>query len=211
MTQTPVSVGSVTLRPGNMSIHDFIIYNPPHALSDIALSIDHTAVDLSLDEYMQTDSVIESVELENIYINIELYDKKRTMGNWQTIMDNINRSQPQSQPTVTDASSSDTVIRRLILRHINIDLMLFKSPIKTYHIPQLVFHDLSTGNGLPAKKIVSAIVKKIIPSIFLETGINFVLKSPGKIIKDTFSPLIAPFTKKSNKQKKEQSKTPSNN
>lgn len=188
MTGTPVSVGSISLRPETLTISDFVIYNPKEASSDVALSVDYCLIEDPFGGYIGDDSEIESVDLENIYVNIELYNKERTKGNWQTIMESVEKASSK-----VPAQSSKMRIRQLTLHHINIELTLFDSPMKTFHIPRLVFYNLPLDDGLPAKKIVNAVVKQIIPSIFLEAGVKFIFNAPGNIIKGALSPLIAPF------------------
>ena len=170
MTKTPVSVGAITFRSNNIYVDDFVISNPKEAKKTTALRIGLIDVTNPLEDYIKNDMVVESIHLENIYLNIELYNKQKTLGNWQTIMGNMS----SDTPVPNKVNQTSTLIKKITLKDIEIDLILFDTPTKTIHIPSLIFYDIPTEDGLPAKQIAKAIVSKIVRSLFIETGVNLI-------------------------------------
>lgn len=204
MTRTPVNIGSITFRPHHIYVDHFDIKNPKCAQKPTALHIDTIKISSPLKDYIRKDMVVKSIEIENIYVNVELYNSEKTLGNWQTIMNNIN----QDRPVRNKANQTSTLIKKVTLTNLEVELMLFNAEPRKIHIPSLTFKDLPTEEGLPTKQIARAVVSKLIRTIFVEMGVKWIIQSPVNAIKDVFSPLISPFKKKEDKGGEKAEKQP---
>ena len=178
-TMTPVTIENVDFNPQSFVIGGLLIANPKEAQLPTALKVQKITVDAPYKNYIKDPIVINQVLMNNIYLNIQLYTKDQTKGNWQTIMENMAVDHDSLFSIEREA-----IIKKLILTNIKIDLIL--SDGKVYHlspIQRLEFDNITSDKGIPTQEISEIIVQKMMQQIFLEKGLKSILDAPANVIK----------------------------
>jgi hypothetical protein len=178
-TKLPVSIRKIDYNKNAFIIHDIQLANPKQARLPTALSSETIKVHAPYRQYLEDPIVIDQIHVDNSYINIQVYNKEQTKGNWHTIIDNM--SEDQNSPLSVERSA---LIKKLILTNIKIDLILADGSI--YHlspIERLEFNDLSSDKGVPIQEISEIIVHKMMGQIFFEKGLKAIIEAPVNVIK----------------------------
>ncbi|QVL56384.1 MAG: hypothetical protein KFB95_04100 [Simkaniaceae bacterium] len=178
-TMTPVSVKDVIWKKDSFTIDDIMIANPTPARLPTAMRVKSIKVDAPYKQYFEDPILITQIHLDSVYINIQIYNKDQTEGNWQTLMGNM--AVDHKSPLSVERSA---LIKKLILTNIQIDLIL--SDGKLHHlspIERLEFDNISSDKGIPTQEISEIIVQKMMQSIFLQKGLKSIIEAPVDIIK----------------------------
>ena len=183
-----LQLGAVRFDPGKIVIEDLQIANPKEAQLPTALKVDTLSVTAPYKHYLKNPIVIDDIHLDQIYINIQLYDQSQTRGNWQTLIARMKES-PQEKSFFS--IERETEIKRLLLTNIRIDLILANGQRRVLSpIRRLEFHNISSAEGIPIQKIVQAIIQHMVQSIFLEKGLKSLFQAPQNILRGIFSPFF---------------------
>ena len=178
-TMTPVSIKDVIWEKDSFTIDDIMIANPKPARLPAAMRVKSVKVDAPYKQYFEDPILINQIHLDNVYVNIQIYNKDQTEGNWQTLMGNM--AVDYKSPLSIERSA---LIKKLILTNIQIDLIL--SDGKLHHlspIERLEFDNISSDKGIPTQEISEIIVQKMMQSIFLKKGLKSIIEAPVDIIK----------------------------
>lgn len=178
-TMTPVSIKDVIWKKDSFTIDDIMIANPTPARLPTAMRVKSIKVDAPYKQYFEDPILINQIHLDSVYINIQIYNKDQTEGNWQTLMGNM--AVDHKSPLSVERSA---LIKKLILTNIQIDLIL--SDGKLHHlspIERLEFDNISSDKGIPTQEISEIIVQKMMQSIFLQKGLKSIIEAPVDIIK----------------------------
>ncbi len=178
-TMTPVSIKDVIWGKDSFTIDDIMIANPKTARLPTAMRVKSIKVTAPYKQYLESPILINQIHLDTVYINIQIYNKEQTEGNWQTLMGNM--AVDHKSPLSIERAA---LIRKLILTNIQIDLIL--SDGKIHHlspIERLEFDNISSDKGIPTQEISEIIVQKMMQSIFLEKGLKSIIEAPVNIIK----------------------------
>ena len=183
-TMTPVSIKDVIWDKDSFTIDDIMIANPNEAQLPVAMRVKSIKVDAPYKQYFENPILINQIHLDSVYVNIQIYNKEQTEGNWQTLMSNmaVDHKSPLS-------IERPALIKKLILTNIQVDLIL--SDGKIHHLSTikcLEFNDINSDKGIPTQEISEIIVQKMMQSIFFEKGLKSIIKAPVDIIKG-----IVPF------------------
>lgn len=176
---TPVSIKDVIWEKDSFTIDDIMIANPKPARLPAAMRVKSVKVDAPYKQYFEDPILINQIHLDNVYVNIQIYNKDQTEGNWQTLMGNM--AVDYKSPLSIERSA---LIKKLILTNIQIDLIL--SDGKLHHlspIERLEFDNISSDKGIPTQEISEIIVQKMMQSIFLKKGLKSIIEAPVDIIK----------------------------
>jgi hypothetical protein len=178
-TMTLVSIEDVIWEKDSFTIDDIMIANPKQARLPAAMRVKKIKVDAPYKQYLENPILINQIHLDSVYVNIQIYNKDQTEGNWQTLMGNM--AVDHKSPLSIERSA---LIKKLILTNIQIDLIL--SDGKLHHlspIERLEFDNISSDKGIPTQEISEIIVQKMMQSIFLEKGLKSIIEAPVDIIK----------------------------
>lgn len=176
---TPVSIKDVIWKKDSFTIDDIMIANPKPARLPAAMRVKSIKVDAPYKQYFEDPILINQIHLDSVYVNIQIYNKDQTEGNWQTLMGNM--TVDHKSPLSVERSA---LIKKLILTNIQIDLIL--SDGKLHHlspIERLEFENISSDKGIPTQEISEIIVQKMMQSIFLQKGLKSIIEAPVDIIK----------------------------
>lgn len=178
-TMTPVTIDQVQFQKQSFSIDGLLISNPTEARLPTALKVRQIAVNAPYKTYISDPIVIDQIMMSDVYVNIQLYTKDQSQGNWQTIMSRmeVDHESALSKERVT-------VIKKLILTNIQIDLILADGKINHLSpINRLEFNDITSEKGIPTQEISEIIVQKMMNQILFEKGIKAILNAPANAIK----------------------------
>ena len=181
-TMTPVSIKSIEWRKDRFTIKDLTIGNPKGTRLPTVLQVETLNVEAPYRQYFKNPIIIDQILLDNVYVNIQIYDRNQTQGNWQTIIANmaIDHKSPLS-------IERPAIIKKLILLNIQIDLILSDGKLRRLSpIPRLEFENISSDKGIPTQEISEIIVQKMMHSIFLEKGLKTIIEAPVDVIKGIF-------------------------
>jgi hypothetical protein len=178
-TMTPVSIKDIIWEKDSFTIDDIMIANPNGAQLPVAMRVKSIKVDAPYKQYLENPILINQIHLDSVYVNIQIYNKEQTEGNWQTLMSNmaVDHKSPLS-------IERPALIKKLILTNIQVDLIL--SDGKIHHlspIERLEFNDINSDKGIPTQEISEIIVQKMMQSIFFEKGLKSIIEAPVDIIK----------------------------
>ncbi|QVL57220.1 MAG: hypothetical protein KFB93_07510 [Simkaniaceae bacterium] len=178
-TQVPVTIKKVEFYKESFSIQELQMSNPKEARLPTALKVESIEIDSPYRQYFEDPILIDQILVNNVYVNIQIYDKAQTKGNWHTIMDNM--AEEHNSPLSIERSA---LIKKLILTNIQVDLIL--SDGSMHHlspINRLEFNNINSDKGIPIQEISEIIVQKMMNSIFLEKGLKAIIEAPIDIIK----------------------------
>jgi len=178
-TLTPVSIGNILWEKSKFILEDLTIKNPPHTELPTATKVQTIEVESAYSQYFKNPILIDKIHLDNVYVNIQIYNKDQTEGNWHTIMNNmlIDHESPLS-------IERPAHIKKLVLTNIQIDLILSDGKLRRLSpINHLEFDNVNSENGIPTQEISEIIVQKVMGSIFLEKGLKAIIETPVDIIK----------------------------
>jgi hypothetical protein len=193
----PTKIQAVDFEKNQITIRSLEIANPKKARLPTALKILSTEIKAPYKQYIKNPMIIDEIHLSDIYMNIQVYNKDQTEGNWQTIIGNVQKDRKSFI-----SFEKATLIKRLLLTNIQIELILANG--RQYKIPpieKIEITNISTEKGMPAHEITEIIVQKMTHAIFLQEGIKNLIETPVNIIKGVF-----PFLKRSSSDSEERSK-----
>lgn len=180
-TQTPVAVGPIGFLRDSFTIQRLAISNPKDAYLPTAFKAETIKVSGSYTRYLRREIVIEKIEIDDVFLNIEFYTEDKLTGNWQALFENMDKSHRQVK------SKRQTLIKKLVLRNVHVNLILADGKVhRLAPIDLLEFKELSSEEGFPVKEISEIIAKKMVYSILKEEGLNLIIKIPLKVIKKIF-------------------------
>ena len=178
-TQVPVTIKKVEFSKKSFTIHELQMSNSKEARLPTALKVEMIKVNSPYRQYFEDPIFIDQILVSNVYVNIQIYDKEQTKGNWHTIMNNM--EEEHNSPLSVERPA---IIKKLILTNIQIDLILSDGSIRHLSpIDRLEFDNLDSDKGIPIQEISEIIVQKMMNSIFLEKGLKAIIKAPVDIIK----------------------------
>jgi len=178
-TQTLVTICHIDFKSSSFTISDLQINNTKEARAPIALKVKTITVQAPYKQYMQNPIVIEQICLDEVYIDIELYNEDQSAGNWQTILKNM-----QEKYTISFLPEKVAIIKKLILTNIRVDLTLSDGQLHRLDpIDRLEFDDLHSKKGIPFQEISDIITEQMINSIFIVKGLKAIVRTPIFIIK----------------------------
>lgn len=177
--QVPITIKRVQFNRESFQIEELQMANPKGARLPTALKIEKIEVDSPYRQYFEDPIRIDRVHVNNVYVNIQIYNKEQTEGNWHTIMHNM--EEDHNSPLSIERTA---IIKKLILTNIQIDLILSDGGIHHLSpIERLEFDNVDSDKGIPIQEISEIIVQKMMNSIFLEKGLKAIIEAPVDIIK----------------------------
>lgn len=196
--KTPVQIGSIDLSFKEIDVQKLEIENPQGYKLPIAFAADTIAVRAPLTNYIKTDVVIEEIEINNVYLGFEFESATSTDGNWTDI---IKRAQEKAEgmPTLEGGKKKTVLIRRLILNHIQTDLLYRQQGGRVKHLPvinQIVLTDISSEGGSALDQIMNSALGSMLKQVFIQQNLKDVFNKffdPNKTLKEALRPLKGLF------------------
>lgn len=175
----PVTIKKVNYGKDSFVIHELQLANPKEARLPTALKIETIQIDAPYRQYFEDPIVIDQIQVNNSYVNIQIYNKDQTEGNWHTIIQYM--SEDRNSPLSVERPA---LIKKLVLTNIQIDLILADGSMHHLSpIQRLEFDNVSSERGIPIEEISEIIVQKMMGQIFIEKGLKAIIEAPVNIIK----------------------------
>ena len=179
ITQTPVTINYIDFHRDFFTIQHLTIGNPKKAYIPIAFKAETVKIKASYKQYLENSIIIDKIEMHDIYLNIEFYTEDKMEGNWQTLIENMEKSHKKKKKNKRKA-----IIKKLVLDNIQVNLILSNGKIhRLSPIKHIEFDDVNSEEGIPIKEISEIVAKKVIYSILKEEGLNLIIKIPLQVIK----------------------------
>lgn len=177
-TQTPVTINAVKFHQQAFTIQNLVIGNPKEAYIPTAFRAESVEVDVPYKEFFKSQVTIDEIKMDNVFIDIEFYTEDKMEGNWQALIENM------AAPQKSSKEKQLTQVKKLVLTNIHVTLILSDGRIhRLSPIPELVFNDITTKEGIPLEGVSEIIARKMVYSILKEDGLNLIIKVPLKVIK----------------------------
>ena len=178
-THTPVTINTLDFHQEASIIQNLIIGNPDKAYTPTAFKAEIVKINSPYKQYFKNPIVIDKIEMNNVYINIEFYTEDNIEGNWQVLIDNM-----EANHKLSSESKRQVSIKKLVLNDVQITLVLSDGKIhRLSPIPCLEFDDVKSEKGIPIEELSEIIARKMMYSIFREDGLNLIIKIPLNVIK----------------------------
>jgi hypothetical protein len=189
-----VDVREVDLSWKSLKIEKINIANPEKSSLARAFSAEIVEVKTPIEQYLHREIVIAEVVVDEIYLGLEFDSPTSKRGNWTILMDNFAATTPPEKASITRRSA---LIRKLILRNINTDLLYRTEGATIQHLPpiaEIVLTDISSEGAFPINQIASSILGRMLHEIFekenLEQLLEKSVEEPVEIISKPLLELI---------------------
>lgn len=178
-TLTPVTITHIDFHRNSFTIRDLAISNPKDAYIPTAFKAETVVVDASYNQYFKSAIVIDKIEINDIYLNIEFYTEDKMKGNWQGLIENMKASHQDSKKGKRQA-----IIKKLILNNVQVNLILSDGKMhRLSPIDRIEFQDVTSEEGIQIEEISEMIARKMVYSILKEERLNLIIEIPLKVIK----------------------------
>ncbi len=191
--QVEVKINDISLSADEVTVDKLEIGNPKGSQLPTAFSAGSIRVNAPLFNYARDAIIIDEIEVNHIYLSLEVTSPVSPAGNWATIMDNLKKSSPPAPEKTEKKDAAEPaksiLIKKIILTDINADLVTALSAgavKKLAQIERLEFTDVSSDSGVSIDQIISLILEQTLTSVLKNNGMknvmNSVIDSPEKVI-----------------------------
>lgn len=179
-----VSIGGVSITPGEMQISNFRIGNPGKYKERAAFKADSIVSSYHWNQLRSDPSTVERIEMDRIQLNIEFLNPTGKQNNWTEIAANIPKR---------DANAKEVIIKRLILTNMTVKIigMGIWAKRETRTIGRMELTNISSKSGFPTRELIS----NIFGNAGLIEYIKNIIPSPGGVIK-MLPPLFGRYQEK---------------
>ncbi len=186
-----VGVGNIKLGWGEIKVNKFEIGNPPKSVLQQAFTCKEIIIDAPFSRYLNKNIVIDEINVNDVYLDLEFDSASGTSGNWSRIMSNF-----QSSSSPKTASERTVLIHRLVFNTINTDVLYQKDGGKVKHLPtidRIVLTDVSSEGGFPIQQITSSVLGQMLQSVFLKQNLKNMLQNILQSPTNPIQQFIEPF------------------
>lgn len=191
-----VSMLGVKLRPSYLKISHFKISNPRGAKKPVAFSAETILTEYVWKNLMGNPSIIDRIEMDNVFLEVEIYNTKGKQNNWTIITKNLkekegkeetneksNEGKGRKKSKLKVKEGREVIIRKLEINNLDVEISglglagkLGNVP-KKKHLDHLEFYNISSKEGFPTKELI----QKIFGSSGLDDLLKGIFKPEGLI------------------------------
>ena len=201
--QVEVKINDIAVSSDTVNIDKLQISNPKGSPLPTAFSADNIKVSAPVLNYLKDEIVIDSIEINQVYMSLIFTSPTATSGNWSTIIDNLKKSSPPEPKEKVEVKekgkakkdkTKSVLIKKLILTNINADLIYLlqgTTPKKLTPIPRLEFTNVSSESGISLDQITNLILEQTLKSVLEKENLQDIFKktlSPNGILDKITSP-----------------------
>jgi hypothetical protein len=184
-----VSVSAVHISPTGLRLSQFTIENPWKSEIEHAFKADSISSFFGWKHLFEDPSIIDRIEIDQVYLGIEFDKILSTETNWTEILEKM----PQPKE-----GAKEVIVKKLILTNMTVDIRgmapLGKNQIQT--IDRMEFTNVSSHEGFPTREFIARIFGK---ANLLDYIKNMIPNGPNGIIKKWI-----PFSQDENKKGQEE-------
>lgn len=185
----PVHISSVSASWNQLGVQKLTIMNPPKTKQKTAFSCDDIRIAVTPVQFFKKDITIDTITIDNIYLDLEFDSATTTDGNWTRIMQNI----PSSEPSPSDKS---LLIKKLIFTNIEVDVYYVKEGGRVQKLPpidRIELTDISSEGEFPTDQLMNSVLGQMLKAVFIKQNLknmlDNVLNTPGS----SWNRVIKPF------------------
>ncbi|MCX6990768.1 MAG: AsmA family protein [Chlamydiae bacterium] len=188
----PVEIEDIEVGFSHFTIENFEIGNVPNGILAKAFSVETLDIEAPLTNYLNPQVVIESIQLDNVYLGLEFDSATSTQGNWTRIMSNLDkaasedvppsRRKRKSEQSTTQSSPStpgrSVFIKELIINNISVDLLYVQGGGKVKKLPvikQIVLKNISSEEGFPIDQLMNTVLGQMLKEVFIKQNLQNML------------------------------------
>lgn len=169
----------IKIRPTYMHISHFRISNPLESKERTAFSAKTINVNYQFNKLIGDPSVINLIEINNAFLEVELYNPLGTKSNWTKITAGLAKDKTKNR---------EVIIQKLVINNLDIEirglgLTGMMGRVQNKHVDHLEFNNINSKTGFPTKELIR--------EIFGSSGLQDYLKSlfsPQDFLQDALSP-----------------------
>ncbi|MBI5272910.1 MAG: hypothetical protein HY861_02890 [Chlamydiia bacterium] len=163
----PVTLHALDLSKQGAKLQHIVIGNPPYSKTPLSFSAKQASVQTTFDQITANPLIIDSIEIDDIFVGIEIYDAKKQGTNWDRML----------YEKKERYSSKEYLIRTLILRNLSVEVTQANGSIKRYPtIRQIELRNISNETGFPVGEIQKAIFQLMLQDLFKQLHLENLLK-----------------------------------
>ncbi len=154
--KTDVSISNIAISTKKMTIKNFRIKNPRGSKNKYAFTAKNVDVNYSFSKLMSAPSIVDSILVQDINLDIECSNPLCTKNNWTSLIDNINAKEKKS------VSKKEVILKTLSLKNMDVaitGLGLNFNKTKNTNVPSIEFSNISNKTGFPTQELIAAIFK----------------------------------------------------
>ena len=193
------AIESIQLGLGKITIKNVEIANPAGTVQPQAFTCKDIEIKTPLSHYLQRQIVIDEIDVNAAFLDLEFDSPTATTGNWSRIMGNLERNAALSSPSTpkkqTSKSPRSVLIRKLVLTNIDVDVLYLRDGGKVIHLPRIdriELYDISSEGGLPMDQIMNSVLGEMLKSVFVKENLKNMLQdliqNPPKGLQKLLSP-----------------------
>jgi uncharacterized protein involved in outer membrane biogenesis len=196
-----VEIGSVNLGWGEIRIKKTEIGNPAGAVQTQAFKCKGIDIKTPFTRFFNQQVVIDEIDLNDVFLDLEFDSASGTKGNWSRIMGNLQASTAAEQnaspanKNQEKKAARSVLIHKLILTNIDVDVLYIKEGSKVVHLPRIdriELSDISSEGGIPMDQIMNSVLGQMLKSVFqkqnLKNMMQDLIQNPPSSIQKYLSP-----------------------
>ena len=190
-----VEIGSINLGWGEIKINKTEIGNPPGAVQPQAFKCREIDIIAPLTRFMDKQIVIDEIDVNDVFLDLEFDSAKGTKGNWSRIMGNLQQS-TAAEPKQSTETPRSVLIHKLVLTNIDVDVLYIKEGSKVIHLPQIdriELYDISSEGGLPMDQLMNSVFGQMLKSVFQKQNLKNMMQDLIQNPPDSIQKYLSPF------------------
>lgn len=183
-----VEINDISLGWGKFQIDQVVIGNPPGTILSKAFSCSSINIFAPFTNYLDTQVIIDEIDVNDVYLGLEFDSAKGTEGNWTRIMSNLKSSTGQEDngkkkkggKATSEETQRSVLIRRLILTNIDVDVVYRKEGGKIQklkRIDRIELTNVSSEGGLPMDQVMNSVLGQMLKSVFEKQNLQNMLQN----------------------------------
>lgn len=164
-----VSIGNLDYSKNHLIIGNLWIGNPPQSKTSTAFSSRQIDIYSTWKDIRGEVMTINDLEISDIALNVEYYNKSGDVNNWSVIMDSGSSEKKSSRPYL---------IKTLVLNNLTVTVTDANGKATTYPmIKQLVIHNIYDETGFPIDQIEKAIFNLMLKQALQQLSLPNLIKT----------------------------------
>lgn len=189
--KVPVQIEDIKISLSNITLDHLEIANPPKSVQPKAFFAETISFEAPLTRYLKDAIVIDEVNLDHVYLDLEFDSPSNLQSNWSTLMAPLS-----SGKTPSKGSKKSVLIKTLTLTNIQVDLVYKNQGNNVKKLPpidKLVLTNISSEEGLPMDQIMHSVLGQMLKSVFIKENLKDALNEFLEEPDSTVDKLLTPF------------------
>lgn len=170
-----VSIGDISGDLNHIYISKIQIYNPSASVLPHAFTCQKITIHASAPTYLEEEVVIQEIDMEKVYFDIEFNRPQGKNGNWKTLVENAFNSKEDMHNEMRGKSdlkdATRTVeIKNLVLTEVTTDLV-YRNKKEVKRLPdigRIILSDLKSEGGPVVAQILKLVLGQSLKAVFEE-------------------------------------------